>query len=233
MAGFPWIQFYPRDWTAGTRMLTLAAKGAWIDILAALHDSPTRGSMTLTVEAWARVLSISPDEAGRVLAEIKNTGVGNVVMGGNGSVMVECRRMLREEHAREKNRQRVQRHRNKDEAQSDETAEFKLSNGDSNGCETVMKRGRSQKLEARSQNKTVGRNQSAPDDEWIASLKTDPAFGGIDTDREVAKCRRWCETNRKSFSTRRIINWLNRAEPVAGVGSTTPISQEPDNLRFR
>lgn len=56
------------------------------------------------------------------------------------------------------------------------------------------------------------------DEDWLLSLKADPAYAGIDVDREIAKCGRWCDTNRKQRTRKRIINWLNRADvPVAGV----------------
>ncbi len=53
---------------------------------------------------------------------------------------------------------------------------------------------------------------------WINILKTNPAYHGIDIDRERGKCQAWCETTRATFSRRRFVNWLNRAErPINGV----------------
>lgn len=143
------MKWYPSDWLVNTRTLTLAAKGAWIDIVTALHDSKTYGKMTLSVEAWARVIGTTPDETGRVLTELGSTRVADVVTLANGLVMVGCRRMLREENAREKNRQRVAKHREAKDATPDETGEFQLSNDACNGHETDLKRGRG--LEARDQ----------------------------------------------------------------------------------
>lgn len=57
----------------------------------------------------------------------------------------------------------------------------------------------------------------ADDAEWIQSLKSNPAFQGIDVPVQVAKCQLWCSTNGKSFSRRRVVNWLNRVEkPLNG-----------------
>lgn len=54
---------------------------------------------------------------------------------------------------------------------------------------------------------------SAPTDaEWLASLASDPAFAGLDVQREFAKMSSWCAVNRKQPSRRRFVNWLNRAE---------------------
>ena len=40
-----WFKFYPVDWRAdpGLRVCSLAARGVWIDILCALHDSDEYG----------------------------------------------------------------------------------------------------------------------------------------------------------------------------------------------
>lgn len=64
---------------------------------------------------------------------------------------------------------------------------------------------------------------SAPTDaEWLASLASDPAFAGLDVQREFAKMSAWCAVNRKQPSRRRFINWLNRAErPMAPAGTVT------------
>lgn len=57
------------------------------------------------------------------------------------------------------------------------------------------------------------------DQQWIESLKSQKAYEGIDVDREVAKCKVWSDINKKQFSRRRVVNWLNRTEkPLNGVG---------------
>lgn len=50
------------------------------------------------------------------------------------------------------------------------------------------------------------------DDEWMQTLKGNPAYAGIDVDREYAKMRAWCEAHQKQPSRRRFVNWLNRCE---------------------
>jgi len=60
----------------------------------------------------------------------------------------------------------------------------------------------------------VLRKPSPPisDEDWILSLQRNPTYAGVDVTRELGKCRTWCETNRKPFSRRRFVNWINRAE---------------------
>ena len=56
----------------------------------------------------------------------------------------------------------------------------------------------------------------------VASLASRPAYAGIDVAREADKCAVWCERNRKTFSERRLINWLNRVDaPMSGAGIQT------------
>ena len=67
MAKMPAFQFYPGDWIQDTRILSLAAKGAWIDILCALWRSQTRGSLTLPLMGWARLFGCTADQAAAVI----------------------------------------------------------------------------------------------------------------------------------------------------------------------
>jgi hypothetical protein len=57
---------------------------------------------------------------------------------------------------------------------------------------------------------------SVSDPEWINGLKSDPAYEGIDIERAIARCRRWCSENKKHLTRRRITNWLNKEDkPIA------------------
>ena len=67
MAKMPAFQFCPGDWIQDTRILSLAAKGAWIDILCALWRSQTRGSLTLPLMGWARLSGCTADQAAAVI----------------------------------------------------------------------------------------------------------------------------------------------------------------------
>ncbi|HTD17860.1 MAG TPA: hypothetical protein VK673_21935 [Chthoniobacterales bacterium] len=44
----------------------------------------------------------------------------------------------------------------------------------------------------------------------IEELKTNPAYEGIDVNKEAWKFKQWCETNKKVASERRFVNWLNK-----------------------
>lgn len=62
---------------------------------------------------------------------------------------------------------------------------------------------------------TPARDPRAPqlaDTEWLASLRTSPAYVGIDIDREHAKAAEWCRLKRKQLTRQRLLNWLNRCD---------------------
>ena len=65
------------------------------------------------------------------------------------------------------------------------------------------------------------------DNEFIQALKENPAYEGIDIDREIWKLDAWLLTPRgkgKQKTKQRIVNWLNRAEkPVQIEKSNQPI----------
>jgi hypothetical protein len=48
--------------------------------------------------------------------------------------------------------------------------------------------------------------------DFISELKANPAYAGIDVEREHAKMHQWCKVNGKQPSPRRFVNWLNRIE---------------------
>ena len=110
----PFLQFYPADYLVDTRVLTLSARGAWVDILCVLHASSTRGTSTFPVRGWARIMGVSDADFEIALGEIEAMKVGNVTRCGNGDVTITCRRMINEAITREQSRLRVQNHRNKE-----------------------------------------------------------------------------------------------------------------------
>jgi len=62
------------------------------------------------------------------------------------------------------------------------------------------------------------------DSDWLAEIGFDPAFHGLDTFREHAKCARWCKENKKQLSRRRFINWLNRCDKPLNGAKTSEFS---------
>ena len=113
----PYMQLYPTDIIADTRLLSLEARGAWYDFLMFAWHAPERGTITMPLSGWGRMWGISAERAGEIIAEIGQLGVGDVNIkndecnAGNDSVTLTNRRMKRECNAREKTRKRVEKHR--------------------------------------------------------------------------------------------------------------------------
>lgn len=84
-------------------------------------------------------------------------------------------------------------------------------------------RGENQEQPAKPARKSVNADVSA---EWLAELSTVNAYSGIDVVREASKCAAWCATRGYQPSRRRLVNWLNRAEP-ARVNPTNGASHQP------
>jgi phage replication O-like protein O len=61
------------------------------------------------------------------------------------------------------------------------------------------------------------------DDEFLASLKADPAYAGLDIDVELGKLRDWCAEKNKTPSRRLFRKWLDNADrPLTLVGKSPP-----------
>ncbi len=174
----PWIKFEVLEWMRDTRPLSLASKGAWMDIICALHGSQNRGTLTLPVVGWARLLGASIDQVEAVIAELSNMQTANIAREANGDVTVSCRRMLRDDLTREQTRQRVKNHRDK---KRDRDCNMDRNNGGNvvcNASETV------QKIEVRRKKEERGEGNGA-----VA-----PAVPRLDRSDDVVKA--WNELGR-------------------------------------
>lgn len=62
-----------------------------------------------------------------------------------------------------------------------------------------------------------GETEGKDDLAWLAELRDDPAYKGIDIAREHAKATRWCKENKRQITRRFFINWLNKCDKVLEV----------------
>jgi len=82
------------------------------------------------------------------------------------------------------------------------------SNNPTKGKEREGKEKEGNEVSASSKPKTA----PAIDIVWLNNLPNDPAFQGIDVNRELAKAKLWAETKKRKYSKRFILNWLMRVE---------------------
>jgi len=121
----PFMQFFPSDYLADTRVLTLETRGAWADILCQMHLAENRGYLSMPVDRYARMIGATVPQTAVVLGELMTYGVASgevngapwgecnapVTLSAQDRVTLVCRRMAREEEARAQGRFRVQKHR--------------------------------------------------------------------------------------------------------------------------
>ena len=105
------MEFYPADWNADTRILSLAARGAWLELIAAMHVSGRTSSVSGSMERLSGLIGCSVQELKDVLAELEKQDIAEVSRECNGDVTITCRRFVREKIEREQIRERVKKHR--------------------------------------------------------------------------------------------------------------------------
>jgi uncharacterized protein YdaU (DUF1376 family) len=76
--GLPYSKFFWGDYLKDTRMLSLEAKGAWMDILCHLSQLDEPGEAGYKIQSWARLLGVGKRVARRVIDEIGEAKVGKV-----------------------------------------------------------------------------------------------------------------------------------------------------------
>jgi hypothetical protein len=115
----PGFYLYTGDWKKDPAVTACspATRGIWIDLLCAMHDSDSGGTLSGTREQLARIGRCSPAEVAAALDELSSTGAAEIAYSGvtgnaevrpcSGIVTVANRRMAREAKTRELTRNRV------------------------------------------------------------------------------------------------------------------------------
>ena len=96
MADLPFLQFFPADWLQDTRVLSLSAKGAWIDLLCAMWTARERGRIRMRLSAYGRLIGATDERTAQILDEIVDLGIAEREDGEDGTVTLWCRRMVRD-----------------------------------------------------------------------------------------------------------------------------------------
>ena len=89
------MSFVVPDYLRDTRCLSLAARGAWMDILCTLWQAKPRGSKTLTLVSWAGEIGKPVLEVEPILAELRDHRVAEFI-DRQGLITIASRRMIRE-----------------------------------------------------------------------------------------------------------------------------------------
>lgn len=153
----PYMQFYPIDWSIDTRILSLSARGAWLELIMAMHVRGRISCISGTLQRLAGLVGCSEKEMASVLKELKENNVADIVTemkrDCNGDVTekfgdcpdnvtevitITCRRLQRAENERDTIKERVQKHRAGADCNDNVTEMKRGCNGDvtefSGGC---------------------------------------------------------------------------------------------------
>lgn len=100
MTSTPWMKFYPRDWRGdqALRVVSLAARGLWMEMLCIMHEASPRGHLLIgasavTDDALARSVGARIEEVQAMLVELHDAGVFD--RSRNGVIL--SRRMIADE----------------------------------------------------------------------------------------------------------------------------------------
>jgi uncharacterized protein YdaU (DUF1376 family) len=96
MADLPYMKFFPADWLADCDVLSVSARGAWQTFLCKAWLARS-ASITLKIPQWCRVFgATNAEQAERVIAEIEECDVGDVMREDDGRVTLISRRIERD-----------------------------------------------------------------------------------------------------------------------------------------
>lgn len=108
----PYTQWYWDDWLAATVLLSPATRGIWFDLIGSMYRLDRVGVITGTAAQLARAGRCDVVEMEAAIKELKMQEVADIKE-RNGYVTLVCRRINKEYKARNNNKLRVKKHREK------------------------------------------------------------------------------------------------------------------------
>jgi hypothetical protein len=98
-----------------------------------------------------------------------------------------------------------------------------LQSPETRGCIGIQSKG----TNSRELKKVTKRQSSLSDDDFVSSLKANPAYAGINIEQEIGKMQAWLLTKPGRKLTRPfMVNWLNRAEKPVAVSTHKDIADD-------
>jgi len=159
MEKFPFIQFFTADWIQDTQVLTLDAKGAWIDIICQLWISPTPGTRTWNRREFQTLLRLRYDEElNQMIADLSRVAEVTMLDAKNAKVdgweectwiTISSRRILRDAR-------RLRSRKDSNKKYNDKRTRSKRQKNDPETTDIY------QKSEVRKKNKSSGSPKAAP-----------------------------------------------------------------------
>ena len=214
----PAFQFFARDWLDfRVQRMSFAAQGAYMKLLCFMWmDSRDQCSVIDNNDFIARAMGTTVEEWLRFRTEIQCDA--DPILEEKNGLLVSAR--LRHEAAGQRKRRKAQSENGKRSAQR------RLNDGSTTVQPSRQPMGNSSSSSSRDKEKIAVSASPSPavstsrmiklaDEEFIAELKRNPAYRGLDIDREIGKIQAWLLTPKgkgKHLTQRRLVNWLNSAD---------------------
>src|SRR5690349_18776272 len=99
----PYITFWKSDWMSDPLLTScsLATRGAWMDILCAIHSLDNYGKITRTLEQFAKLARCTPQEMRSAIDELKEMEVADITE-IESKITIISRRMKKDQELRDK-----------------------------------------------------------------------------------------------------------------------------------
>lgn len=227
-------QFYWADWLRDSELqsISAASRGIWINLLCHMWFAKTRGRIIGTKEELQRLANCADHEFDTFLHEISRKLFGNKRLRGE-NIVLECRRMMRDEKARQNTNERVKKHRcNADVTDEKQGCSNTLhsSSSSSSSCTKVHKHNTAhfeQFWQAYPKKKSKGQAEKAfnkikPDEQLLATM--------IATIEQARKSEQWMKEDGQFIPYP--ATWLNaKGWEDEDVGPPRPDEIGADGLR--
>jgi len=234
MSKAPAFQFYVKDWLSDPqlRMASFQTKGIWIDCLCLMWESEDKGKLVGTISEFCKMLGATETEFTDFLREGKRLNFVTVTKSnieGNAEITLENRRMIRDEKDRKNNALRQARFKSNAKSNGEVTEEVTPPSSTASSSSKKKERIKKEKNQV---------PDGKPPQDFIESLKENPAYRHINFEIELAKMDAWflLPKNAKRRKTPTfILNWLNKIEaPFNGNGTRDRphLGLSPDEEKF-
>jgi uncharacterized protein YdaU (DUF1376 family) len=105
------MKLYVTDYFQDVRPLSLAARGAWMDLICTMWRAEPKGEVTYSLEEYSRLFGSSIAQTKQVINELVALRMCDSVTHPSKKVTLICRRMSRESNGQSNNAKRQARHR--------------------------------------------------------------------------------------------------------------------------
>jgi hypothetical protein len=111
----PAFQFYIKDWLSDPqlKMAEWSTKGIWIDMLCYMWSAPVRGELQGAKSKMIKMIGANEADFNQFLEDAKQLSFCDISVTDNENITVRNRRMYLEEKDKKNNKERQQRHRDK------------------------------------------------------------------------------------------------------------------------